>query len=52
MNETLQSSHHGNEDEDNMGLDVIQNVRNSQEGGARGEDWEEVRFEIIYCVKE
>lgn len=51
MNETLQS---GNEDEDNMGLDVIHNVRNSQEGGARGEDWEEVRFEMIFirCVKE
>lgn len=42
VNETLQSSPHGDEDEEVMGLDVIQNLRNTQEAGNRGEDWEEV----------
>lgn len=44
--ETLQSSHQGNESEDVMGLDVIQNIRNTGEAGTRGEDWEEVNFSL------
>lgn len=46
--ETLQSSHQGNESEDVMGLDVIQNIRNTREAGTRGEDWEEVSFTCVY----
>lgn len=44
MNETLEGSHHGNEDDEVVDLDVIEDTRNAQDGGTRGEDWEEVRF--------
>lgn len=42
------SSHHDNEDEEAMVLDDLQNMRDPQEekeeGGTKGEDWEEVSF--------
>lgn len=44
VNETLEGSHHGNEDDEVVDLDVIEDTRNAQDGGTRGEDWEEVRF--------
>lgn len=46
-NEALQSCDE-DEDEEIMGLDVIQNLRNTQEAGNRGEDWEEVRDSPLF----
>lgn len=50
MNENLHlSSHHDNEDEEVMVLADMQNMRDTheekEEGGTRGEDWEEVSLE-------
>lgn len=56
VNENLHiSSHNDNEDEEVMGLDDMQHMRDAQEekeeGGTRGEDWEEVRFSAnIYIM--
>lgn len=46
VNENLHiSSLHDNEDEEVMGLDDMRDAHEEkEEGGTRGEDWEEVRF--------
>lgn len=46
VNENLHnSSHHDKEDEDVVVLDDLQNIKEEkEEGGTKGEDWDEVRF--------
>lgn len=40
------SSHDDNEEEEVLGLDDMQNMKDTQKEKAKGEDWEEVSFKF------